>query len=156
MLAQRVLVVDHGVVVESGPTAEVLRHPRTAFTARIAGLNLVTGVAEERGVRHGNGQLVEGLAPTPLVPGDPAIAVFAPSAVSVFSRPPHGSPRNTIEVTVTELEPRDDQIRVWAVTDRGAIFAADVTAPAVSELELLPGRTVYFSVKASAVSVYPR
>jgi molybdate transport system ATP-binding protein len=156
VLASRVLVIDHGVVVESGPTAEVLRHPRTAFTARIAGLNLVTGVAEERGVRHGNGQLVEGLASTPLSPGEPAIAVFAPSAVSVFSRPPHGSPRNTIEVTITELEPRDDQIRVWAVTDRGATFAADVTAPAVSELELYPGTTVYFSLKASAVSVYPR
>jgi molybdate transport system ATP-binding protein len=148
VLADRVVVIDSGTVVESGPTADVLRHPRTPFTARIAGLNLIRGTAEDRGVRQDDGRTIEGLPLAPLVRGEAAIAVFAPSAVSVFVERPHGSPRNTIEVTITELEPRDDQVRVRAV-------AADVTAPAVSELSLFPGSVVHFSLKASAVTLYP-
>jgi molybdate transport system ATP-binding protein len=155
VLAHRVVVVDQGTVVESGATAEILRHPRTPFTARIAGLNLVTGTADARGVRQADGQVIEGLARVPLRPGEPAVAVFAPSAVSVFTEPPHGSPRNTLRVTISELEPRDDQVRLRAGTLTGQTFTADVTAPAVSELDLLPGSSVYFSLKASAVTVYP-
>jgi molybdate transport system ATP-binding protein len=73
----------------------------------------------------------------------------------VFTEPPHGSPRNTMQVTISELEPREDQVRLRASTRAGQLVTADVTAPAVSELGLLPGTTVYFSLKASAVTVYP-
>ena len=155
VLADRVVVIDSGTVVESGPTADVLRHPRTPFTARIAGLNLIRGTAEDRGVRQDDGRTIEGLPLAPLVRGEAAIAVFAPSAVSVFVERPHGSPRNTIEVTITELEPRDDQVRVRAVAAGGQAYTADVTAPAVSELSLFPGSVVHFSLKASAVTLYP-
>ncbi|HEX8508416.1 MAG TPA: ATP-binding cassette domain-containing protein [Propionibacteriaceae bacterium] len=155
LLATRVVVLDGGTVVESGATADVLRHPQTPFTARIAGLNLVRGTAAPRGVRQPNGHVIEGLARTPTTVGEPAVAVFSPSAVSVFRSPPHGSPRNTIEVTITELEPRGDQVRVRAVSRSDQVLAADVTAPAVSELELQPGAGVCYSIKASAVTVYP-
>jgi molybdate transport system ATP-binding protein len=164
ILAQRVVVIEDGTIVESGLTADVLRHPRTPFTARIAGLNLVTGVAVERGVRPPDGDVIEGLARTAedsgeprtaTESGEPAIAVFTPSAVSVFIEPPRGSPRNTIEVTITELEPREDRVRVRATTPTGRAIMADVTASAVSELELYPGTKVYFSIKASAVTIYP-
>ncbi|HYP43954.1 MAG TPA: ATP-binding cassette domain-containing protein [Propionibacteriaceae bacterium] len=154
ILADRVVVLDSGRVAEIGPTAQVLRHPRTTFTARIAGLNLVTGTATERGVRR-DGLVLEGIPRTPLVPGEPAVAVFAPSAVSVFPSPPYGSPRNTLAVTITELEPREDQMRVRAVTGSGQLLSADVTLPVVAELGLEPGVAVYFSLKANAVTVYP-
>ncbi|MGI8613412.1 MAG: sulfate/molybdate ABC transporter ATP-binding protein [Nocardioidaceae bacterium] len=150
VLAQRVVVVDAGRVVESGPTREVLEHPRTPFTARIAGLNLVSGTALNAGVRQPNGQLIEGLPPPHLAPGTPAIAVFSPGAVSVFKERPNGSPRNVLPVTITELEPRDEQVRI-----RAAGLSADVTAPVVAELGLTPGTPVFFSVKASTVTVYP-
>jgi molybdate transport system ATP-binding protein len=155
VLADRVVVIDAGRVVESGPTADVIRHPRTPFTARIAGLNLIRGSAQDHSVRQPDGRTIEGLPLAPLVRGEAAIAVFAPSAVSVFVQPPHGSPRNTIEVTITELEPRDDQVRVRAVAAGGQTYTADVTAPAVSELALYPGSVVHFSLKASAVTIYP-
>lgn len=155
VLAQRVVIMDGGKIVESGPTAEVIRHPRTAFTARIAGLNMITGTAEDRAVRQQDGHLVAGIPRTDSDPGEPAIAVFSPNAVSVFTEPPHGSPRNAIPVVITELEPRDDQIRVRAETRSGQSLTADVTVSAVSELDLYPGSSVYFSVKASAVTIYP-
>jgi molybdate transport system ATP-binding protein len=149
VLTQRVVVVDGGRIVESGRTRDVLKHPRTPFTARIAGLNMVTGTAFGSGVRLGDGRHVEGLSSGRVTEGAPAIAVFSPSAVSVFTAPPHGSPRNVIPVTITELEPRDAQVRV-----RADELSADVTAPVVAELDLTPGTRVFFTVKASAVAVY--
>jgi molybdate transport system ATP-binding protein len=150
VLAQRIAVVDGGRIVESGPTRDVLSRPRTAFTARIAGLNLVTGSAYEAGVRQEGGLVIEGLGASALPAGTPAIAVFSPGAVSIFRQRPHGSPRNVLSVTVTGLEPRGEQVRI-----RADELSADVTAPAVAELDLAPGAEVYFSIKASAVTVYP-
>jgi molybdate transport system ATP-binding protein len=155
LLTQRVLVLDHGRVVEAGPTADVLRHPRTAFTARIAGLNMILGTAETSGVRHAGGQLIEGVQRTRTLLGEPAIAVFPPSAVSVYLDHPHGSPRNTVPVIITEFEPRDDQVRVRADTRTGQTLTADVTTPVIGELDLYPGKEVFYSVKATAVTIYP-
>ncbi len=41
-LADRVIVMEAGRVVDSGPTREVLARPRTAFAAALVGLNLLT------------------------------------------------------------------------------------------------------------------
>jgi molybdate transport system ATP-binding protein len=155
LLAQRVLVLDQGRIVESGRTADVIRHPRTAFTARIAGLNMTLGTAESTGVRPSSGELIDGVQRSETRPGEPAIAVFAPSAVSVYLEHPHGSPRNTFPVTITELEPRDDQVRVRAETRSGLTLTADVTTPVVGELDLYPGKEVFYSIKATAVTIYP-
>lgn len=150
LLADRVVVVDGGRIVEDGPTAQVLARPRSAFAARIAGLNMVRGVLAGRGVRSSGGLVVEGLTEAPIEQGGSAVAVFRPSAVGVFVHPPGGSPRNVIDATVTELEPHGDQVRV-----RSGDLSADVTAAAVADLDLAPGARVVFAVKASEVAVYP-
>jgi molybdate transport system ATP-binding protein len=149
LLADRVLVVDRGRVVEEGPTAKVLARPRSAFAARIAGLNMVRGTFDGSGVRAPDGLHVEGLADQPVAVGDPVVAVFRPSAVGVYRRAPGGSPRNALEVTITELEPFGDQVRL-----RTAHLSADVTAAAVADLDLAPGTPVVFTVKASEVAIY--
>lgn len=156
LLSNRILVLDGGQVVEQGPTADVLRHPTSAFTARLAGLNLVAGTAGDGGLqpRHG-GPAIGGTARIPLAPGEAATAVFSPNAVSVFLSPPHGSPRNVFAVTVSELEPRGDQVRVRALTPAGDTLSADVTPAAVGELDLYPGGRVFFTVKATSVTLYP-
>ncbi len=149
LLADRVIVMDHGRIVEQGATREVLTRPRSQFGASIAGLNLLTGVAEQGNVRTVTGALVEGLTDQPIPAGQPAVAVFSPSAVGVYLDPPSGSPRNVFAATVTELEPLGAQIRV-----RTGELSADITAAAVAELGLMPGTTVYLAVKASEVALY--
>ena len=149
LLADRVLVIEEGSVVEEGPTTDLLARPRSAFAARIAGLNMMRGTLDGHGVRGADGSLIEGIADQPVAQGDPAVAVFRPSAVGVYRQPPGGSPRNVMDVTITELEPFGDQIRVR--TDR---LSADVTAGAVAELDLAPGRPAIFTVKASEVAIY--
>ena len=149
LLADRVIVVEDGRVVEDGPTGQVLARPRSGFGARIAGLNMVRGTLEGHGVRTENGLLVEGLAEEPVEQGEGAVAVFRPSAVGVYKHPPGGSPRNVITVTITELEPHGDQIRV-----RTSDLSADVTSAAVADLDLVPHTTAVFAVKASEVAIY--
>ena len=149
LLADRVVVVEAGRVVESGPTTDVLTRPRSAFTARVAGLNMVRGSWRD-GAVSGGAVTVKGLVTEPVpIAGDPVVAVFRPRAVSVFRTSPGGSPRNTFATTVTDIEPLGDQVRVHA-----GDLAADVTTIAAAELDLAPGVPVVFSVKASEVSVY--
>ncbi len=153
LLADRVVVLEDGAVVEQGPCAEVLSRPRSAFAARVAGLNMLRGTWRDGAVhvlRGGRPMRVEGIAAEP-VPhdGEEAVAVFPPSAVSVFLEAPHGSPRNLVEVTLTDLEPQGGQVRV-----RADSLSADVSVRAVSDLDLAPGTRAVFVVKASEVAVY--
>lgn len=149
LLADRIVVVQDGQVVEEGPTAQVIARPRSPFAARIAGLNMVRGTLDGDGVRGPDGMFVEGLTDEPVSQGEDAVAVFRPSAVGVYRQPPGGSPRNAIDVTIIELEPIGEQIRV-----RAPHLSADVTAAAVAELDLAPGTSVVFAVKASEVAIY--
>jgi molybdopterin-binding protein len=153
LLADRVVVVEAGRVVEQGATAEVLSRPRSTFAARIAGLNLVAG-RWDGGAVVAPPLVIRGLAapPTPTV-GSDAVAVFAPSAVSVFREAPIGSPRNTLAARVTDLEPLGDRIRVR--TDVGGRHvAAEITPAALADLALTPGDDVRLTVKATEVMVY--
>ena len=152
LLADRVVVLTGGRVVEQGTSAEVLSRPRSPFAARLAGLNLVTGTWRDGCVESAEGLRVHGL-----VEGDPpasgagAIATFRPAAVAVYREPVEGSPRNAFDVTITEIEPLADLIRVHA----GPLHA-DVTVQAAAELNLEAGLVVTFSVKATEVAVYSR
>ena len=150
VLADRVVVIEDGVIVEQGPCAEVLSQPRSGFAARIAGLNMIAGTWRDNAVRTPSGLRVEGQVsePTPRS-GDSVVAVFSPHAVSVFLETPGGSPRNALEVTISDLEPQSGRIRV-----RAGGLSADITPQAVADLGLAPGVTVIFAIKATEVSVY--
>ncbi len=150
LLADRVLVMEGGRIVEQGPTREVLERPRSTFGAGIAGLNLMRGRAVGGAVHTPSGSTVAGLSDAPVPDGSEAVAVFSPSAVGVYVAPPAGSPRNVFASTIRELEPRGAQVRVR--TDE---LSADVTLPVVAELDLMPGKDVHLVVKASEVTIYP-
>ena len=152
LLADRVVVLSAGRVVERGTSAEVLSRPRSPFAARLAGLNLVAGTWRDGCVESADGLRVHGLVEgDPPNPGEGAIATFRPAAVAVYRDAVEGSPRNAFEVTITEIEPLAELIRVHA----GPLHA-DVTVQAAAELDLQAGLVVTFSVKATEVAVYPR
>ena len=157
-LADRVVVVEGGRIVESGSAATVLATPRSRFGARFAGVNLVGGTADADGVLTTQwGTMWHGSPGPDLVVDESAVALFNPAAVAVYRDKPHGSPRNTIEVTVAELDGRGAVIRVRAdeQPDGAPGLAADITAESAAELHLVPGDRVYFSVKAQEVTVHP-
>jgi molybdate transport system ATP-binding protein len=150
VLADRVLVLADGRIVEQGSVRQVLAAPRSAFAARLAGLNLLAGTATATGLRTLDGLDVRGHGES-ATPGEPAVAVFSPAAVAVHTGAPHGSPRNAFADRVAALEPQGDLVRVRS--DSG--LAADVTAASVAELGLHAGGKVWLVVKATEVAVHP-
>lgn len=161
-LADRVLVLEAGKIAELGPVAEVLTAPRSHFGARIAGINLVNGTLAPDGSLQSRSGAHWHAAPTQvgadqLGNGRSAIAVFPPTAVAVYRDQPHGSPRNTVEVTVAEMDLRGSAVLVRGEQqpDGAPGLAAEITVDAASELRLTPGERVWFSVKAHEVALYP-
>jgi molybdate transport system ATP-binding protein len=159
VLADRVVVLVAGRVVEEGPVREVLARPRSPFAARIAGLDLVPGTACPGGLRTADGLVVAGHAEA-VDDGEPAVAVFPPAAVAVFAERPHGSPRNVVPVRLAAVEPHGDLVRLRAGVRNGGPtwadgLAADVTPAALVDLPVEPGAELWFAVKATEVAIHP-
>jgi molybdate transport system ATP-binding protein len=154
VLADRLVVIERGSVVQHGSPAEVARHPRTEYVARLVGLNLYRGAAGPDGVRldpDGDGDGVR-FAVSESLEGDVFVA-FPPSAVALYPDRPDGSPRNVWPARVDGVERYGDLIRVQL--DGALPAAADVTAAAAAELDLAPGAEVWASVKATEAHAYP-
>ncbi|MGB7504355.1 MAG: TOBE domain-containing protein, partial [Mycobacterium sp.] len=155
-VADKVIVIEDGRVVESGPVRRVLTAPRSDFAARIAGVNLIPGVmSESDGLRTAWGTHIVGVGD--VAAGTQAIALFRPSTVAVHLDRPHASPRNVVEVTIAELEIHGTTVRIRGLDqpDGGTGLAADITATAAADLDLEPGKTVHFVVKAHEVQLHP-
>lgn len=152
LLADRVVVLDGGRVVEEDSTTDVLARPRSAFAAHLAGLNLLPGTWDGERVVLPDGTAVAALPGDPAPhPGGPAVALFRPQSVAIYRDAPEGSPRNAIATRIQEIEPLGDRIRV-----RCGDLSADVTIAAAAELGLAPGDRVVLAVKATEVTAYAR
>jgi len=152
VLADRLIVIEHGRVVQQGTPLQVARQPRTDYVARLVGLNLLEGRGEGHRVLLPSGGYVE-LAEA--VSGDVYVA-FRPAAVSLFVHRPDGSPRNLWAGRLVTLEPHGEGVRVEVaeVPDRASSILAEITPAAVADLDLRPGREVWAAVKASDIEVY--
>lgn len=153
VLADRLVVIEEGRLVQQGTPNEVARRPRTDYVARLVGLNLLAGTGVDNGVQLGDG--------TRITTGGTArgavFAAFRPSAVALWSSRPAGSPRNVWPVRVIGLEPYGDGVRIeLRREDAGEeTVIAEVTAAAVADLDLAPQRRVWASLKASEIEIYP-
>jgi molybdate transport system ATP-binding protein len=149
MLADRLVIVEDGAVVQSGDAATITSRPRTEYVARLVGLNLYRGIADGHTVRVHDGFDV--IARDPHT-GDVFVA-FPPAAVALWAERPSGSPRNTWPAEVTAVARHGDSLRVELA---GPVpVAADVTPAAAVELGLEPGRRIWATVKASEAHSYP-
>jgi molybdate transport system ATP-binding protein len=157
MLADRLLVLEDGRIVQQGTPADVARRPATNYIARLVGVNLYRGVrsASTAIALDGGGTLVAAGVDdaTPAGLASLLVAVRPSSIVLHTSRPEHTSARNIWPGEVTGLEPLADRVRVEIAGAPGALV--DITPDAVAELRLSEGRSVWLSVKATEVDVYP-
>jgi molybdate transport system ATP-binding protein len=149
MLADRLVIVEDGRIVQTGDAAEITARPRTDYVARLVGLNLYRGHADGTTVL-----LPDGFSLVTAMSLEGAVFVaFPPSAVSLFAARPEGSPRNTWPATVTAVARHGDALRIELA---GPLpVAADVTPAAAVQLGLEPGREVWATVKATEASAYP-
>lgn len=142
-----------GERVEHGPVRHVLEHPRSAFTAGLAGLNLVHAEARpgSGAVASLHGSTLE-IATGPHDVTGACWVTFTPDAVSLHREHPEGSPRNVWHGRVSRVEAHAGRARVWLSTP--VPMSAEVTPAALAALPLRPGDEVWASVKASQVRVH--
>ncbi|MGW7095720.1 ABC transporter permease [Streptomyces sp. NPDC054874] len=152
-LADRVLVLEDGRVLQDEPPAEVTRHPRSPWVARMLGRNAWPGTATADGLAlAGGGHLV---VAEPLPAGTDALAVIAPEAVSVHRERPTGSPRNVWPGTVREITSGGSRLRLLITSAEAPDLVAEITPGAAADLGIADGSTVWSSVKATEVTVVP-
>ncbi|WP_407987443.1 ABC transporter ATP-binding protein [Kitasatospora sp. CMC57] len=150
VLADRLVVIEDGREVQSGTPAEIARHPRTDYIARLVGLNLYQGTATGHTVTLPDGGPV--LTTTEDLTG-PAFVAFPPAAVTLHRTRPDSSARNVWQLEVAGLDLHGDQVRVDLT---GPLpLAADLTPAAAAELDLAPGSLVWAAVKAAQTHAYP-
>jgi molybdate transport system ATP-binding protein len=148
-MADRLVVLEHGRVTQTGTAAEVSSRPRSRYVAELVGVNLFRGKA--------SGTTIELAGGGTLIAADEhhgeVFAAVHPHAVALHRREPEGTPRNVWSGTAETLEVVGDRVRVRVVGQVPVV--AEVTPAAASELRLADAGRVWASVKATEVRVYP-
>ena len=151
VLADQLIVLEGGRIVQEGTPARIARQPATDYVAKLVGLNLYAGLASGSEVKlSGGGTFV---VPDQGHHGDVLVAV-RPSAVVVSTQQPQpSSARNTWPAKVAGLSLLADRVRLDLEGQPSALV--DVTPAAVAELSLDPGSQVWLTTKATDLEVYP-
>jgi molybdate transport system ATP-binding protein len=167
VLADRIVVLEAGRVVQEGTPVAVARRPATEYVARLVGLNLYPGTLIGQAGQvalDGGGALVaaghdvadlDRSAPRDALPsGSRMLVAVAPTAISLFTHVPDaGSARNTWTGRVSGLELLTDRVRV--AVDGSPDAVVDITSAALAELKLHVGQQVWLTAKATEVIAYP-
>ena len=147
-LADRLVVVEAGRIVQGGSPAEVTAKPRSRFVADLAGVNLLRGRGRGDHIELEGGAIVA----APEAGEGSVFAVIHPRAVALYLARPEGTPRNVWRGRAEDLDLQGERVRVRL---SGAVpLVAEVTPSAVRDLHLAAGAEVWVAVKATEISVY--
>ncbi len=152
VLADRLVIIEAGRITQEGTAAEVTARPATAYVADLLGINLLHGRRrdEHTVVLAEGGELIVA-SPLPDQSDEVAVAI-RPQAVALYRDRPSGSPRNTWQGTIRDLELTGDRMRV---TLTGSVpLTAEITTGAATGLGLRPGDTIWATVKAVDIDAY--
>jgi molybdate transport system ATP-binding protein len=148
-LADRLVILEYGRVVQTGTPGEVTQRPRSRYVADLVGVNLLLGNATAGQVALSGGASLQSADD---IDGE-VFAVIHPRAVALHRTRPEGSPRNVWRGRASVLDFQGDRVRVGVEGEMPII--AEVTPAAVSDLDLAEGGEVWVSVKATEIAVYP-
>ena len=157
VIADRIIVIEQGRVVQEGTPAQVARHPATDYVARLVGLNLYAGTRDTASAvvnLDGGGTLT--VSPTPGTDAEARrlLVALPPAAVSLFTTPVENtSARNVWTGAVTGIELLGDRVRV-EVTGAPSCLV-DITPAALADLGLERGTRVWLTAKATETIAYP-
>ncbi|MGB8651759.1 MAG: TOBE domain-containing protein, partial [Mycobacteriales bacterium] len=145
-LADRLVVLEEGRVVQEGTPREVATAPRSTWVAALLGQNAWSGTTDATGLVVAGRHVA---AAEPLPSGRSALALCEPSTVTVHLEPPHGSARTVLHGPVREVRALGGRVRV--VIGSTPEVVAEVTIAAAADLGLAEGRPVWAAVKATEV-----
>jgi molybdate transport system ATP-binding protein len=148
LLAEHVIVIDRGRVVQSGTGAELLHSPESRFVADFAGVNYVPGYGEGLVVHLPDGSLIH----VSDAAEGPVAVLVAPWEITLELEPPtDSSAMNHLQGVVERVTVQGNRARVTV----GGL-TAEVTPASVERLGIRAGRRVVASWKATSTRVVPR
>ncbi len=150
VLADRVLIIEEGRVLQEGPTDELFTRPATQYVADLLGDNRLRGRrTDPTTVWVGQAELtvVEGQT------GEDVLVTIRPEVISFFPAQPEGSPRNRWQTIVTGLERRHGVVRVHVGDPLPLV--GEITPSGASALGITPGADIWVAIKATEIDVIP-
>ncbi len=155
-MADRIVVMNQGVIEQIGTPMEIYRNPTTPFVADFVGeMNILDGVlVNARRVRVGTTELT--CAPTDgVTPGAAVKVCFRPEAVDVRSG--GAATTNLMPVEIVAMDFLGSFYR--ATLKPAAVGTVDVRADVAihlqREFDLTPGKTITVSLPADHIRVFP-
>jgi molybdate transport system ATP-binding protein len=150
-LGDRMVVIEHGHIVQTGTPAEVTARPRSGYVADLVGVNLLRGTAQGTLLELDDGGRLICAEPAT----GPVFAVITPAAVAVSRQQPEGQEQqqNTWPGQIGAVDLMGDRVRVRI--DGAPPITAEVPPAAVDELKLDDGGELWATFSPAAVKVYP-
>jgi molybdate transport system ATP-binding protein len=159
-LGDRIVVLDQGCMLQTGPVADVFNHPANLAVAAVVGTETVL-LGRVLRVSDGLAAVdVNGVGFTALAEGLPSgadavhLCIRAEDVILVRNGVAQASARNRLSATVLALVPEGPMVRIEL--DGGFPLKALLTRQACDELELKPGASVEALIKASHIHLIPR
>jgi len=150
-LADRLVVLEAGRVVQEGTADDVRAHPRSRYVADLVGINLLRGTARHGVVTLSGGQELV-VATDESIEGAVLVTIH-PRAIALHSRRPEGAARNVWSTTVGQVDDEGDRVRVRLAEP--VPLVVEVTRGGSAALSLQPGAAVWASLKATEITVQP-
>jgi molybdate transport system ATP-binding protein len=158
-LAQHVLVMEAGEVLQSGPVSDVFSRPTTLAAARIVGVETVAD-GEVLHVENGLATVAIGSASIMAMcdntlPREVTVCIRGEDVIiQPITADAGSSARNRLVGIVRGIIPQGALVRVQL--DCGFALTALITRPAADELQLHDGQRVLALIKAPSVHLMPR
>jgi iron(III) transport system ATP-binding protein len=155
-MADRIVVMNHGVVEQVGTPVEVYTRPRSPFVARFVGqMNFIAGTAcaEPGRVRVGETDLHH-VAHVTLAPGTPVTLAIRPEEILVGAAAVSPNRLDTRVVAVQFLGPFT-RLHLALLGTADTVIECDVAANAFAELGTGPGAELTLGLRPEALRVFP-
>ena len=150
-LADRVVILEAGRVVQTGTLADVTAQPRSRYVADLVGVNLLARHRHRRRDHHRHRRHASS-PPTPSTAT--TFAVIQPHAVALYPSPPEGSPRNVWARHRRRRRP-PGRPRPRPPRRRRPARRRDHAGRARRPRACGPATPIWASVKATEITTYP-
>jgi len=155
-MADRIVVMNHGVIEQIGTPQEIYREPASVFVANFVGaMNFVGGKSAGQGLVRCGGVDLASDHDHGFLPGVDVTVAVRPEDIVVRNLPPGAS--NVIEARILDMEFLGAFCRATLATGLGetAELKADFSINAVRDLNLAPGHALPVRLPPDRLVVYP-
>ncbi len=156
-MADRIVVMNHGVVEQVGTPVDVYMRPRSRFVARFVGqMNFISATASsEAGCVQVGGTILRYTAREALVPGAAVTIAVRPEEILVGAPPSPGTNSLKTQVLSVQFLGSFTRLHLSLPEAPGTILECDVAASAFAELRTAEGAALTLGLRPDALRVFP-